>query len=86
MLPYIRISACLWKGVIAITEDEVRERLRAAVRAAGTQSAYAEQIGASEQYVSDVLRGARRPGQRILRALRLRKRTVYGAEDDYSEA
>lgn len=56
------------------------------MRAAGTQSAYAEQIGASEQYVSDVLRGARRPGRRILQALRLRKRTVYGAEDDYSEA
>lgn len=56
------------------------------MRTAGTQSAYAEQIGVSEQYVSDVLRGARRPGRRILQALRLRKRTVYGAEDDYSEA
>lgn len=75
------------KGVRAITEDEVRERLRAEAQALGGQKQLAAQLGASEQYVSDVLAGRRKPGKRILAGLNLRRREVYEAgSGDYSEA
>ena len=71
----------------AITEDEVRARLREAVARAQGQQRWAEAHDISPQYVSDVLLNRRLPGEKILVALGLRRRTVYerGA-DDYSEA
>lgn len=68
----------------AITEDEVRERLRAAIRDAGTQKAWAEQAGVSAAYVNDVLKGARRPGEAILRALGLAR--LYGEAGENSRS
>jgi hypothetical protein len=75
------------EGVRAITEEEFRERLRAEAKALGGQKQLAERIGASEQYVSDVLGGRRKPGRRFLDWFRLRRREVYEADSgDVSEA
>lgn len=60
-----------------LTEQEVIERLRAAAQIAGSQKAYAEQIGVSQTYLSDVLTGNRAPGEKILTALNLEAVIVY---------
>lgn len=60
-----------------LTEQDVLDRLRAVVTAAGSQKAYAEQIGVSQTYLSDVLTGNRAPGEKILVALRLEAVLMY---------
>lgn len=60
-----------------LTEQEVMDRLRAAVAAAGSQKAYADSIGVSQSYLSDVLVGNRAPGEKILTALGLEAVTMY---------
>lgn len=60
-----------------LTEQDVLDRLRAAVQAAGSQRAYAEQIGVSQTYLSDVLTGNRAPGEKILNALSLEAVVMY---------
>lgn len=60
-----------------LTEQDVMERLRVAVAAAGSQKAYAERIGVSQTYLSDVLIGNRTPGQKILDALGLEALLMY---------
>lgn len=60
-----------------LTEQDVLEQLRTAVRAAGNQQAYAAQIGISGQYLSDVLRGRREIGSKILDVLGLEKVVSY---------
>ena len=56
---------------------EVFGAIRAACRAAGSQSAWAASIGVSPQYLSDVLNCRRDPGGAILRALGLRRVVTY---------
>lgn len=60
-----------------LTEQDVLDRLRAAVLAAGSQKAYAEHIGVSQTYLSDVLTGNRAPGEKILTALNLEAIIMY---------
>lgn len=60
-----------------LTEQNVIDRLRAAVAAAGSQKAYAERIGVSQTYLSDVLTGNRSPGEKILAALSLEAIILY---------
>lgn len=60
-----------------LTEQDVIDRLRAAVQAAGSQKAYAERIGVSQTYLSDVLNGSRAPGEKILTALQLEAVVMY---------
>jgi DNA-binding transcriptional regulator YdaS (Cro superfamily) len=70
-----------------ITEQQVVSQLRAAASAAGSQRAYAESIGVSEAYLSDVLAGRRAPGPKVLAALGLEAVILYqsaGGNADYS--
>jgi hypothetical protein len=60
-----------------LTELDVMERLRAAITAAGSQRAFADQHKISLQYVNDVLRGRRDPGQKILDALGIDRVVIY---------
>lgn len=60
-----------------LTERDVLDRLRAAVVAAGSQKAYADYIGVSQTYLSDVLTGNRAPGEKILTALNLKAVIMY---------
>lgn len=60
-----------------LSEHEVIVRLRAAIQAAGSQKAFAQQHRISQQYISDVLAGRRKPGQKILDALGIEQVVSY---------
>jgi hypothetical protein len=65
-------------GIVrSLTELDVMERLRAAISAAGLQRAFADQHKISLQYVNDVTRGRREPGQKILDALGIERIVIY---------
>lgn len=72
--------------MIAITLEEVRARLQAAVDTVGTRKEWAELHDISPSYVTEVLNGIRPPGDKILRALGLTRRLVYGTEDRQEDA
>lgn len=57
------------KPVPAIPETEILAALRRAIEKAGSLRAYARKIGVSAPYLSDVLRGRRSPGPRLLTPL-----------------
>ena len=60
-----------------LSEQDIADRLRAAIRTAGSQRAFARQHGISTQYVNDVLRGRRELGQKILDALGVERIVTY---------
>ena len=60
-----------------LTEHQVRERLVQACKEAGGQKAWARHHGISVQYVNDVARYRRPPGDLIVRALGLRRVVRY---------
>lgn len=60
-----------------LDEQAILERLRAAIRVAGSQQAFARQYGISAQYISDVAHGRRIMGQKILDALGLERVVSY---------
>lgn len=68
-----------------LTQSQIVELLRAAVEAAGTQKAFAQQHDVSEQYITDVLRGRREPGAKILAALGYEKVVSYRQIDGMHE-
>lgn len=55
-----------------LTEEEARERLRSAVRGAGTAKAWATMAGLSPAYVCDVLAGNREVAGAVAARLGLR--------------
>lgn len=61
--------------------EEVLDRLRAACREAGSQTAWAEANGISVAYVSDVVRGRRDPGDSVLRGLGLQREVRHVARE-----
>lgn len=66
--------------ICGLTEDDVIDRLRAAVAAAsstGSQKAFADAHGISEQYVSDALLRRRPPGPKLLAAIGVERRVYY---------
>ena len=60
-----------------MSEQEVLDIIRQAVDRAGSQKAFAELCGVSAPYLSDVLKGNRSPGERILNQLGIKKFTDY---------
>ncbi len=62
-----------------LTNKELIAEIRAAIKRAGSQKAFIEQLGNpfSEQYLSDVLNGRRDPGQAILDAIGYTKEVRY---------
>lgn len=57
--------------------EEVVEKLKAACRDAGGQTAWGAAHGVSGAYVHDCVRGRRDPGDSILRALGLQREIRY---------
>ena len=55
----------------------VYAEVRKACAAAGGQTAFAEKIGVSPSYLSDVRNARRSPNDKLLAALNLRKRVIY---------
>ena len=62
---------------IRMTTDEVRELLLEMCEEAGSQQAWAKAHRISPQYVTDVLKERRAPGDKILSALGLRRAVTY---------
>lgn len=60
-----------------MTEQEARERLRAAIQAVGGQRRFAEAHGFSPAYVNDVLRGKRDLAERILAVIGIERVVVH---------
>jgi transcriptional regulator with XRE-family HTH domain len=60
-----------------ITVVTVLDRLKRAAEAEKSNAAFAAKVGVSPQYLSDVLRGYRSPGPKLLNHLRLERREVY---------
>ena len=65
------------KGLILLTITQMRAKLRAAVKTAGGQKKFAEQIEVSPQYICDCLSGRRDVGIGISRALGFEPVTMY---------
>lgn len=53
------------------------DRLKAGVKQAGTQSAYAKQLGISLAYLNDVLRGRRAVSDNLAAKVGLVRHTTY---------
>lgn len=58
-------------------QNDVIGMLERNVDGMGSQKAVAEAIGVSPQYINDVLKGYRKPGQKILDFLEIEVKTVY---------
>ena len=57
--------------------EQVRQLLKKACDAAGSQRQWALAHGLSAPYVNDVIKGNRSPGESIIKALGLRKEERY---------
>ncbi len=60
-----------------VQDVDALARLEAAIAVDGSASAWAERVGISAVYVSDVRRGVRKPGPAVLRALGLQRVVSY---------
>lgn len=60
-----------------LSEEEFLNLIRGDVETQGSQRALAASLGVSEAYLSDVLRGRRSAGNKILSRYRLRAVTNY---------
>lgn len=58
-------------------QDEFCEYLRRYIDERGTQQDFAESIGVTPAYVSDVLRGQRKPGKKLLDGVGFERVEVY---------
>lgn len=66
-----------------MTIEQVLGLIRHRCREAGNQARFAEQIGVSAQYLTDVLYGRRRPSEAMLKAIRVRRiPDVYESADE----
>lgn len=61
----------------SMTRKAVQQHLQRLVSDSGDQKSVAEQLGVSTTYLSEVLRGTKLPGPKILKALGLRRVEVY---------
>jgi len=57
--------------------ENVTTKLLALVGAAGSQKAAADKLGITPGYLSDLLRGNRKPGEKLLVKLGLKRTIVY---------
>jgi len=64
-----------------VNQEEVVDRIRLDLyylaRIGGTQESAAKSLGISPQYLSDVLKGRREPGPKVLKALGLVRKVTY---------
>lgn len=64
-------------GVRQMQGEDVLLRLEEAIREAGSQQAWAASAGVSAQYVGDVRKGRRAPGDAVLDVLGLQRVVSY---------
>lgn len=63
-----------------MTDDDVRALLRAAIKEAGSQLAFAADKDVDRTCLSSILSGQRPPSPQVLRALGLRRVVTYERE------
>lgn len=63
-----------------MTTEQIRAKLGEIVALSGSQRVAAGKLGLSPAYLGELLRGTRKPGPRVLKALGLAKDTVYREE------
>lgn len=68
-----------------MSQDEFIEFLRNHIAEHGTQQDFAERIGVTPAYVSDVLRGQRKPGKKLLDAMGFERIEMYQRKGGDSE-
>lgn len=64
-----------------IYEDRLREMIQIGVTVDGSQKAFAKRVGISEQYLSDILKGRREPGAKLLNYFGLERVVGYRRAD-----
>ena len=66
-----------------VTEDQMRERLREACKAAGGQAAFGREIGVSRQYIGQIFAGLCPASKAVCNKIRLtgETRLVYVVSD-----
>ena len=64
-------------GMKRMTTEQLRSMLIKRCEYPRTQAAFARELGVSLSYLNQVMRGAREPGKKMLRALGLRRRHYY---------
>lgn len=69
-----------------MTRDTVIRKLLALIEEKGTAKAAAESLGVSQQYLSDVIKGRRDPGAKLLSAMGLQSRVVYETRTEQATA
>jgi len=57
--------------------DLFLRELKSVVKEAGTQMDAARELGISEQYLGDLLKGRRGPGDKLLETMRLERIVTY---------
>lgn len=62
-----------------MTRADVIERLKAVLAKADSQKGAADALGVSPQYLNDVIHKRRKPGKKLLRALKLKAVEAYEA-------
>lgn len=74
----------IWNSILSwwMSAGDVRDLLRDACDKAGDQKSFSEKTGISQQYISDVLKGKREPGQAILTALGLERVVSYQVKEE----
>ena len=69
-----------------LTEQEVLERLRTAIKRAGGQRAFAKQAGLTPAYVNDVVHGRRALADKILSTIGVKRTVMYSVEYEEQES
>jgi transcriptional regulator with XRE-family HTH domain len=70
------------RTITAATLEEVIEMIRQKVKEVGSQEAVGIELGVTQQYIGDLLRGKRTPGETVLKALNLRKVVYYEQREE----
>lgn len=60
-----------------MTPDQFIMYCKAQIEILGSQKAFAARYGISEQYLTDILKRRREPGEKILKALGFRRIVTY---------
>jgi transcriptional regulator with XRE-family HTH domain len=72
------------RTITAVTLEEVIEMIKERLIKAGSQEALAKEFGVSQQYIGDLLRRKRTPGETVLNALGLQKVIYYERREEES--
>lgn len=65
----------------AVGKEQLIDHFREVIKTHGTQLSFAKSLGVSAPLISDILKGNREPGERILKQLGIKQLLVYQLND-----